>query len=366
MSSTHVVKGSDPTLRADELERLVAELLDGDDRSLALEEISAGTRRAGARGDDDDDEPGPDNDGGGIVAAILNAAQSPPFMTRRRVVVVTDYEQLPAAELGPLVAYLADPLDTTALVLVAGGGRVPKALGSALKDADAQTVGPQSEKTADVLAQALTDADITLNADASKLVVRHVGEDAGRIGALVEVLAGAYGRGANLASHDVESYLGEAGSVPVFQLTNRIEDGDVAGALETLHRLVTATTPKAPRPMHPLQVTGLLQSRYRRLLRLDDPGIRSTDDAHAALGGKGSTFPARKALEASRALGTEGLRRAIDLLHAADLDLKGATGLPAATVVEVLVARLAAQGGRAGGGRAGSGRAKSRSGRRAS
>jgi DNA polymerase-3 subunit delta len=262
-------------------------------------------------------------------------------MTRRRIVVVRDYEQIPAPDLPPLVTYLADPLDTSVLVFVAGGGRVPKALADALTDAEAEAVGGGSEKTADVLARATGDAGLGLRPDAVSLITEHLGEDASRIGALVDLLVGAFGPGATLAAEDVESYLGEAGSVPVWQLTNRVEEGDVAGALATLHRLLTVTTAREPGAMHPLQVMGLLHSRARRLLRLDDPGIRSTDDAHAALGGKGSTYPARKALEASRGLGTEGLRRAVDLLHQADLDLKGQTGLPAETVIEVLVARLA-------------------------
>ena len=41
------------------------------------------------------------------------------------------------------------------------------------------------------------------------------------------------------------------------------------------------------------------------------------------LGMKGSTFPARKALQQSRRLGTERVRRAVELLAAADLDLRG-------------------------------------------
>ena len=280
------------------------------------------------------------------MAAILSSAQSPPFMTSRRVVVVRDYEQIPAGEVGPLAAYVADPLDTTALVLVGGGGRVPKALADALKAAGAATVGPDSEKTSDVLAAAAEAAGLTLSAEASALVAAHLGEDAGRVGGLVELLAGTYGPGAKLGADEVEAYLGEVGSVPVWQLTNRIEEGDVAAALSTLHRMLTATTARDPKPMHPLQVMGLLHSRYKKLLRVDDPGIANVEQAHAALGGKGSTFPARKALEATRALGTEGLRRAIDLLHQADLDLKGASGLPPETVIEVLVARLSGLSGR--------------------
>ncbi len=148
--------------------------------------------------------------------------------------------------------------------------------------------------------------------------------------------------GPSSSASDVEPYLGEAGSVPVFELTNAIEEGKVAAALSILDRLLNVTSARQPKPMHPLQVLGLLQSRYRRLLRLDDPSIHTTKDAHAALGGKGSTYPAQKALEASSALGTDGLRRAIDSLHQADLDLKGASAMPEDAVLEVLVARLAA------------------------
>jgi DNA polymerase-3 subunit delta len=342
VSPVHIVKGTDPLLRTDALDGLIDELLDGDDRSLALEEFTVVSRRAS----DGDDRSAEDSDGGAVIAAILNSVQSPPFMTQRRVVVVRDYEQIPAADAAPLAAYLADPLDTTALVLVAGGGRVPKALADALKAAGATTVGPASEKTVDVLAQVAGDAGITLQPDAAALVAEHLGDDAGRVGGLVELLAGAYGAGAQLGRAEVESYLGDEGSVPVWQLTNRIEEGDVAGSLATLHRMLSATTAREPKPMHPLQVMGLLHSRYRKLLRVDDPAIGTVDDAHAALGGKGSTFPARKALEATRALGTDGLRQAIDHLHRADLELKGATGLPAETVIEVLVARLAALSGR--------------------
>ena len=346
MSSVHVVKASDPLLRVDALDGLITELLAGDDRSFALEEFTVASRRGGD-GDDRPTESGSADAGeGGTVAAILNAAQSPPFMTARRVVVVRDYEQIPATEVAPLVAYLADPLDSTALVFVGGGGRVPKALGDALKAAGAETVGPDSEKTVDVLAQAAGAAGLKLDAEASKLVATHLGEDAGRVGGLVDLLAGTYGPGAKLGADEVEAYLGEVGSVPVWQLTNRIEDGDVAAALATLHRMLTATTGREPKPMHPLQVMGLLHSRYKKLLRLDDPGIATVDQAHAALGGKGSSFPAKKGLEAARALGTDGLRRAIDLLHQADLDLKGASGLPPETVIEVLVARLTGLSGR--------------------
>ena len=101
--------------------------------------------------------------------------------------------------------------------------------------------------------------------------------------------------------------------------------------------------------MHPLQVMGTLTNSYRRILRCDDPAIRTADDAIAALGGRISAFPARKAMEQARALGTDGIRQAFDHLYQADLDLKGARGIPEQAVMEVLVVRLARLSARTGG-----------------
>lgn len=345
--SLYAVKGSDPVLRSRALAELLDELLGGDDRSLAVEDLTV---------------PGRGDDGGGtegreaVVAAAVGSAQSPPFMTARRIVLLRDYEHLTTDEAAPLLAYLADPLETTDLVLVAGGGgRVVKGLTDAIKHG--RTVGPDSEKTLDVLQESLVAAGIRLEGPASALVSDHLGEDAGRVGALVEVLAATYGAGARLGVDDVEPYLGEAGSVPAYTLTNAIEQGDTAAALSILHRLLTVTSPRQPKPMHPLQVLGLLTARYRRFLRLDDPSIANEAQAHAALGGKGSSFPAKKALEAVRGLGSDGLRRAVDLLHRADLELKGASALDPQASIEVLVARLADLSARTrGGGRGGGGR----------
>ncbi len=340
MTALFLVKAGDPVLRSRAAQALVDELLDGEDRTLVVEEfVIPGKVRAGA---EESSAPAPADDAARppVVAAILNAAQSPPFMTSKRIVVIRDYEQLSADEAAPIAAVLADALETTAFVLVGGGGRAPKSLVDALKEA--KVVGPDSEKTIDVLAAELERADLTLGGDAGRVAAERLGDDAGRAAGLVEVLGAAFGPGATLTAADIEPYLGEAGSVPVFQLTNAIEEGKVAGALSIVDRLLNVTSARSPKPMHPLQVLGLLASRYRKLLRLDDPSIRTTEDAHAALGGKGSTFPAKKALEATRALGTDGLRRAIDSLHQADLDLKGASAMPENTVLEVLVARLAA------------------------
>jgi DNA polymerase III subunit delta len=346
MSATYLVKGSDPSLRDRVVGDLVTELLGADDPTMALEEITI-PGRAGA-GDDSDAPAGADGRDA-AVAAVLNAAGSPPFMTEHRVVVVRDAGALTAGDIDGIVRYLDDPLDTTILVFVAGGGTMPPALTKKLKEVKAQERAPESEKTDKVLISSAHEAGVLLTTDAARLVAEHLGEDAGRVAALVDVLAAAGDEGQTLGVDDVRPYLGEAGTVPSYQLTNAIEAGDPATALEVLHRLLTVSSAQQPKPMHPLQVMGMLNGYYRRILRLDDPSLRSPADAVVALGGKIKEFPARKALNQARALGSGGIRQAFDALFQADLDLKGARGIPEQAVMEVLVVRLARLSARTGG-----------------
>ena len=63
---------------------------------------------------------------------------------------------------------------------------------------------------------------------------------------------------------------------------------------------------------------------------------------------KGSTYPAKKAMQQSRKLGTKRLARAIDLLATADLQLRGTVDWPPELVMEVLVARLSSLSRRSG------------------
>src|SRR4029079_9441603 len=205
------------------------------------------------------------------VAALLNAAASPPFMTAHRVVVARDVGALTAGDVDGIVRYLEDPLDTTILVFVAGGGPIPAALSKQLKAVKAQERAPESEKTDKVLIGSAHDAGLLLSPDAATLISSHLGEDAGRVAALVEVLAAAYAPDVLLGVDDVTPYLGEAGAVPSYLLTNAIEEGDRASRRGTLHSLRTAASAQQPRPMPPLQVMSLLNGYYRRILRLDDP-----------------------------------------------------------------------------------------------
>jgi DNA polymerase-3 subunit delta len=79
------------------------------------------------------------------------------------------------------------------------------------------------------------------------------------------------------------------------------------------------------------------------MLRLDGAGVTSGEKAAELLGMR-SAYPAKKALEQGRKLGPAKLGRAVMLLADADLDVRGRSNLPDATVLEVLVGRLSRLG----------------------
>jgi DNA polymerase III subunit delta len=335
----HLVLGDDARFRADATKALIAELLGADDPSLALEEFSLAPRADSA-----DPDAAAAGDGPPVVAAALGSASTPPFGTERRVIVIRDAGAMGAADADAIARYLADPCPTTALVLVGGGGRLPMALTKAVKAAGGVEVKTAPAKTGDALTAALAGAGVKLTAAAAHRVSDWLGDDAGRIPALLDVLRAAYGEDARIDVDELEPYLGEAGGVAPYHLTGAIDKGDAGGALEILHRLRGAS-------FHPLQVMAVLHKHYQRMLRLDDPSIGGEQGAVEALGGKVKPYPASLALRQARLLGAGGLKAAYAHLAKADVDLRGATGLSEDAVLAGLSRRAGAGGNSAPRGR---------------
>jgi DNA polymerase III subunit delta len=343
-SPVYLLKGDDEILLGDAVIELVHALVGDADRSLMVDELDS------SRFEDD---------GGTLhIGPLVDSAQTPPFLTDRRVVVGRQLGSFTKAEqLAPLLGYLADPLDTTSLVLVwervpkqgAKLGSLNKKLLDAIKAAGGAVVdtGAGAGKARDQwMDDQLKGAEVSFDAAAKRLIADQVGDDAGSLVGLLATLEGVFGPGAKLRADDVEPYLVQEGGVKPYELTGAIDKGDVAGSLDKLERLLNGNG------WHPLQVMGLLTNHYGRLVTLDGAGVGDEKAAAELLGMKGSTYPAKLALAQANTLGPERLAEFVRLLAQADLDLKGAKQWPPELVVEVLVSRLAARTPTARGSRA--------------
>jgi DNA polymerase-3 subunit delta len=307
----HFVKGDDPSLVLDAVARLLDELAGSD--PFAIEDVS------------DADDP---------VGAAVDAGRTLPFLADRRVVVVRDIGRFRTDELAPLLEYIDDPSPTAVLVVVAGGGQTSTKLTAAVRKVGHVTdvTVPSGKGRTSWIGEQLKDARVKLERAAADHLNDHLGEDVGRLPNLLSMLAAAYGEGAKIGMEELEPFLGEAGGVAPWDLTDAIDSGVTDVAINQLHRMLAAGD------RHPLVVMATLHRHYAAMLRLDGAGATNENEAAEILGVK--PYPAKKALNQSRRLASAGLARAIELLAAADLDLRGASAWPEELVLEVLVARL--------------------------
>lgn len=316
----HLLTGDDESILRSKAHDLVHHLVGEGDRGLMVDEF-----------DDDEYE----------LREVADAAQTMPFLTDSRIVVARGVGRFNADEVTALVNYLEHPLDTTELVLVGGGGRLAKKLADAVKACGGtvtSTTPPNRAKDRQTWVRSEAEGHgVRLDGAAAARIADQLGEDMGRLEGLVAVIRSTYGEGVRIGAADVEPFLGEAGGVPPWDFTDAIDAGQTANALTLMARMIHGGD------RHPLQVMAILHGHYGKLARLDGIDARNEHDAAEAMGIK-SGFPAKKALANYRRLGGGNVRRAVQLLAEADLDLRGDTDLDNETVMEVLVARLSRLG----------------------
>ncbi|CAN5451255.1 hypothetical protein BH23ACT3_BH23ACT3_01970 [soil metagenome] len=320
--AVHLLTGDDESIVRSAVHDLVHRLVGDGDRTLMVDEF-----------DGDDYE----------LRAVVDAAQTAPFLTERRVVVARGIGRFVTDEVPTLVTYLAEPLESTELVLAGGGGRLAKAVTDAVKASGGNVVNTSpprqgKERQGWIAAQA-EEHGVTVEPAAAAVMATWLGEDVGRLGGILSTLASVYGTGVRLGRSDVEPFLGDAGGVPPWDFTDAIDKGDTAAALTFLRRMLHGGD------RHPLQVMATLHNHYVKLAKLDGLDARDERDAASAMGIKPG-FPAKKALGNYRRLGGGGVLRALQLLAQADLDLRGERDLPPELVMDVLVARLSRLGAR--------------------
>ena len=327
-----LISGDDGVLISRSLNSHVEKALEGQDKAFALEELTEENYRLAEEFH---------------ISKLIDAVQTAPFLTNGRVVVARHMGRFSKKDdLEPLVEYLHSPMDTTSLILVWEKGSipqqqrlppVPKNLLEAIEQSggvfEKLTTGrgKQAEKW---LLEELSATSVNLTGQARKRITDHFGEDRTRVISLLEVLSSVYESAATLEVKDIEPYLGAAGSVMPWDLTDSIDSGNIRDALDVLKRMLGTDG------RHPLGVLALLHSHYEKMLRLEGSGLE--DEKAVAETLSINAFPAKKILSVSRKLGKNNTFRAIRLIAEADLDLKGKKGWPPELVVEVLVARLTA------------------------
>jgi DNA polymerase-3 subunit delta len=277
-----------------------------------------------------------------VVPRVLEALNTPPFLVERRVVVVRDAQSLVAEEIGALSDWMSAPAPGIVLVLAIVGTKTHK-LVKASSEVIEVNVGSRSSERVSFVETKLAEYRVGVDHATAQRIAEQVGDDVARVDALARSLQAIYGSAPLNFSH-IEPYLGDAGDVPEWDLTDAIDRGDSTRSIVVARRILDSKGRAG------LQIVNMLQRHYLRMARLEGSGARGADEAAALLGIK--SFPAGKSLQMSQRLGAARISTAVHWITEADAALKGAvsyggkdlnTDMDATelTVIEILVARLA-------------------------
>ena len=123
--------------------------------------------------------------------------------------------------------------------------------------------------------------------------------------------------------------------MPPWELTDAIDRGDTAVALDRLHRMIGGGD------RHPLQIMATLHGHYARMLRLDGAGVGDEKDAAEVLGHEGLDVPGPQGARPGRAARVRWDPAGDRVCWPTPTSTCGARRPgPSELVMEVLVARL--------------------------
>ncbi len=326
-AATTVVVGTDATMVYDALHNAVASALGDLDPSFALQDFTVKDVT---------------NAGESVLSAVMEALNTPPFLVSRRVVVVRDAQGLLSDEVTALLEWMRSPAPDTVLVLAVVGAKSHK-LVKAAQDVIEVNVGTRSKDRVAFVLDKMGEYRVSIDAASAAKVAAQVGAAVARVGYLARLLASIYGS-APLNSAHIEPYLGDAGGVPEWDLTDALESANATKAITVARRMLDSKGRAG------VQVIFMLQRYYLRMARLEGAAVTSADEAAQLLGM--NPYGARKLLAMANRLGAQRVADAIHLIANADVDLKGGVSFGGKdlntdqdttdlTVIEVLVARLA-------------------------
>lgn len=326
--SSVAVVGSDATMVYDALRNVIHEALGDLDPNFALEDFTA--KDAASSSSD------------AVASRIMEALQTPPFLVERRVVVVRDAQSLLASEVSAITQWITSPAPGIVLIVAVVGTKANK-LVKAAHEVIEVNVSSRAQDRVSFVQTKLNEYGISVERATAQGVAEQIGDDVARVDSFARTLRSIFGT-SSLTFAQVLPYLGDAGDVPEWDLTDAIDAGNAASAIRVARRMLDSKGRVG------LQIVNMLQRHYLRMARLEGSGVRSDDEAADLLGI--NRFPAGKSLRVAQRIGAERIASAVHMIANADIDLKGGADyggrdlntdldITELTVIEVLVARLA-------------------------
>ncbi len=247
------------------------------------------------------------------VQGIVPALQSGSLFGDVSGVFVMDAQNLLKVE-AEVIAELVEAADPDAVTAVfAAAGTIPAPLGKILRAlASTETVKKYRERDASRwLAEGASARKLKIEPAAASVLLRRFGSDVAALGQALDQLAA---DGSTVTEDDVRGRYANRPDEPMWLLADAINAGNEGEALRRLADFLEHG--------HPLVVLAFLEGEVRRRSLA---AVAPDMETYAGwVGAAPSSFPVRKVWERRSSTSAESLRRSLDALARADLQLKTA------------------------------------------
>ena len=251
------------------------------------------------------------------LGGALGTARTLPMMAKRRLVVGKAIDDVKAADLEPLVAYVEDPNPATCLLLIADKVDVRlKAFSSLRKRGYLYVFAPLRDNAlAGWLRTEAKSRGIDIKPDAANTLAMLAGPDLGRLAQALEQLAIYVGRERAIGVDDVEDLVAETREHAIFELTKAIGMGDVPRALALCANMLRNREP-------PLKIQFMLVRQVRQIWRAKELAAAGASRGDIAAGVGINPYFLDDVLTPAKRMSRAALERALERLYQADLAVK--------------------------------------------
>jgi DNA polymerase-3 subunit delta len=251
------------------------------------------------------------------IGAALGTARTLPMMAKRRLVVGKGIDEVKAAELEPLVAYLDDPNPSTCLLLIADKVDVRlRAFAGMRKRGFLHVFVPLRDNAlAGWLRTEAKNRGIDIKPDAAAALATLAGPDLGRLAQALEQLAIYVAGERAIGVDDVEDLVAETREHAIFELTKAIGMGDVPRALALTTNMLRNREP-------PLKIQFMLVRQVRQIWRAKELAAAGASRGDIAAGVGINPYFLDDVLAPAKRMSRAALERALERLYQADLLVK--------------------------------------------
>lgn len=261
------------------------------------------------------------------VAELNGALGTASLMGGKRLVVVSDAHELKKEGLQALESYLGSPSPSSVLVLIATGRTKLDAL---VKQTGQMIVldPPKGRRLVGWLRERAEETSLHLDERGAWALTDAVGTELRDLEAALQQLVTAYGSDTRIGASEVRRLFSRLADERVYAFTDGVGDRRLPVAMTALRRLLDQGE-------QPLVVLGALSGQVRRMLRArrhSDQGPRAVADALGM-----PAWRAERLHRQARSYREEELAAALQILAAADVEMKGGDLPPDAALERAVI-----------------------------